>query len=72
MSKGRGGWEKEEEKEREGENMCPCVPPCSYPQGLLQTHVALDGEDLGSELLDAHIEVSNLAAAALEAVPKLG
>lgn len=51
--------------------MSPCSSLLLPTVGLLQTHVALDGEDLGSELLDAHIEVSNLAAAALEAVPKL-
>lgn len=39
--------------------------------GPADTHMALDGEDLGSKLLDAHVEVSDLTAATLEAVPKL-
>lgn len=52
--------------------MCPALGAAPAQVGPPDTHVALDGEDLRSELLDAHIEVSDLTAAALEAVPKLG
>lgn len=52
--------------------MCPALCPAPAQVGPPDTHVALDGEDLRSELLDANVEVSNLTAAALEAVPKLG
>lgn len=45
--------------------------PAPPPGGSSRTHVALDGEDLGSELLNAYVEVSDLAAAILEAFPKL-
>jgi hypothetical protein len=34
--------------------------------------MTLDGEALGPKLLDAHVEISDLAAAALEAAPELG
>lgn len=36
------------------------------------SHMALDGDNLRPQLLDVHVEVCNLAAAALEAVPELG
>lgn len=36
------------------------------------SHMALDGDNLRPQLLDAHVEVCNLTAAALEAVPELG
>lgn len=52
--------------------MCPALCPAPAQVGPPDTHMALDGEDLRSELLDANIEVSDLSAAALEAVPKLG
>lgn len=45
--------------------------PAPTRMGPADTHVALDREDLGPELLDAHVEISDLAAAALEAAPKL-
>lgn len=40
--------------------------------GPAETHVALDGDDLGPKFLDAHVEVSNLAAVALEGAAILG
>lgn len=52
--------------------MCPALCPAPAQVGPRDTHMALDGEDLRSELLDANVEVSDLSAAALEAVPKLG
>lgn len=53
------------------ESMRVGVPAPPPPGGSSRTHVALDGEDLGSQLLDAHVQVRDLAAAAVEAVPKL-
>lgn len=35
------------------------------------SHMALDGEDLRPKFLDAHVEVCDLTAAALEAAPEL-
>lgn len=52
--------------------MCPALCPAPAQVGPPDTHVTLDGEDLRSELLDANVEVSDLTAAALEAVLKLG
>lgn len=55
-----------------GVTECECLLVPKFPWTLQKfSHVALDGEDLRAKLLDAHVEVRDLGAAALEAVPEL-